>query len=90
MPDIVVTTPGVEKLLKTQSPNKASGPDGIPAKFLVETTAELAPALTLLYQASFQQSKIPDDWRHARVAPIYKTGKNDRSKPVNYRPISLT
>ena len=73
--DIVVTTPGIEKLLKSSKTNKSGGPDNIPAKFLKETAVELAPALTLLFQASLDQSKIPSDWRHARVAPLYKTGK---------------
>ena len=90
MPNIVVTTSGVQKLLKNLKPNKASGPDNIPAKFHKVTAEQLAPALTCLYQASLHQSKIPDDWRQARVAPLYKTGKSDRSKPAHYRPISLT
>ena len=90
MPNIVITTSGVRDLLQKQKPNKASGPDNIPAKFLKETAEELAPALTSLFKASLYQSKIPDDWRHARVSPLYKTGKSDRSKPANYRPISLT
>ena len=88
--DIVITVSGVIKLLKDLKPNKAPGPDDVPAKFLKETASEIAPALTLLFQASLKQSKIPSDWRHAKVAPLYKTGKNDRSKPANYRPISLT
>ena len=90
MPDIVISETGVQKLLRNLKPNKAPGPDNIQAKFLKETAEDLAPALTCLYQASLAQTKIPSDWRHARVAPIYKSGKNDRSKPANYRPISLT
>ena len=90
MPNIVIKTPGVQKLLRNLKPNKASGPDNIPAKFIKENAEELAPALTSLFQASLHQSKIPDDWRQARVAPLYKTGKSDRSKPAHYRPISLT
>ena len=88
--DIVISVEGVKNILRQSKPNKTSGPDNIPAKFLKENADELAPALTLLFQASINQSKIPSDWRHARVAPLYKTGKNNRSKPANYRPISLT
>ena len=88
--DITITVKGVQKLMRNSKPNKSSGPDNIPARFLKETADELAPALTLLFQASLSQSKIPSDWRHARVAPLYKAGKNNRSKPANYRPISLT
>ena len=49
---------------------------------------EIAPCLTLLYQASLNQGIIPDDWKRASVVPVYK--KRDRSLPENYRPISLT
>ena len=90
IPDIVFEVNGIKKLLKNTKTNKSSGPDNISAKFLKETGDELAPALTLLFQASMHQSQIPADWRHARVSPQYKTGKNNRSVPANYRPISLT
>ena len=33
---------------------------------------------------------MPDDWCHAVVSPVYKAGKNNRAKAVNYCPISLT
>ena len=90
MPDITIDEAGVRTLLKKQKPNKAAGPDKIQARLLKETADQLAPALTIIFNASFKQSKIPDEWRHAIVSPIYKTGKNNRSKAVNYRPISLT
>ena len=36
--------------------------------------AAVAPSLTLLYQASIDQGLVPDDWRQANVAPIFKKG----------------
>ena len=90
MENIAIEVDGVEKLLHLQKSGKASGPDNIQARFLKETAVELAPALTLIFQASYIQGKMPDDWRHAIVSPIYKAGKNNRAKAVNYRPISLT
>ena len=44
--------------------------------------------LTLLYQASLKQHKVPSEWKKVLVAPVFKKG--DRTNPSNYRPISLT
>ena len=35
-----------------------------------------------------KQGKLPNDWKRAFVAPIFKKGS--RTNPYNYRPISLT
>ena len=79
---------GVQKLLQNLNPHKASGPDNIPSRLLKETAAEIAPALTLLFQSSLQQGEVPEDWKLGNVTPLFKKGdKNDAS---NYRPISLT
>ena len=86
VPRITVSTPGVVKLLKDLNPNKATGPDSIPGKLLKEAATELAPVLT--FQTSIDQGRIPDDWKSAKITPVYKKG--DRSQPSNYRPNSLT
>jgi hypothetical protein len=54
---------------------------------LKETAKEITPALTFIFQASINQSKIPSDWKTAIVAPVSKKG--DRGQPSNYRPVSL-
>ena len=53
-----------------------------------ETSSTIAPILTIIFQCSLDTGIIPDDWKTANIVPIHK--KNDRSKPANYRPISLT
>jgi len=88
MADIEVQVGEVAKLLKNINPHKAVGLDNISAKYLKETAAELAPALSLIIQASLQQSALPDYWKGAFVSPIFKKG--DSTKPANYRPVSLT
>ena len=79
---------GVLKLLKCLDPNKAPGPDEIPAHLLKECAGSIAPVLTKIYQASINQGSVPSDWTKANVTPLFKKG--DRSNPGNYRPISLT
>ena len=44
--------------------------------------------LTHIFNLSITQGIVPDDWKIARVTPIYK-GKGSRDEPGNYRPISV-
>jgi len=78
----------VYNLLTQVDPFKATGPDDIPPKLLKEMAFELSPSLTVLFNSSLKQGKIPHDWKIASVTPIHKKG--NRSNPTNYRPISLT
>ena len=88
MKDIAVSCEGVVKLLKNLNPHKAAGPDEIPLMLNMDAEDEIAPANTLLFQASLNQGNTPSTWRKALVVPILKKGcKSDAS---NYRPISLT
>ena len=81
MRPISVAVEGVGSLLSNLDPYKASGPDGIPARFLKHMANDLAPLLTLIYQASLQQGCIPVEWKKALITPIHKNG--DRSCPAN-------
>ena len=88
MPEITIGEEGVFKLFYNINANKAGGPDSIPARFLKETAREIAPMYTHLYQQSYNCGTLPTTWKHAVVCPIFKKGQ--RSKPENYRPVSLT
>ena len=55
---------------------------------LKEMAEELSPSLALIFSASLQQGKIPQDWRKALITPLFKKG--DQTNPTNYRPVSLT
>ena len=88
IPDIVIVPDGIEKLLLNLQANKAPGPDGITPRILKETAAEIAPILSIIFQRSLDTCQLPSDWKLANVSPIYKKG--ERTKPSNYRPVSLT
>ena len=88
MPDINITENGVLKLLQSLKIHKAAGPDKMSARILKQLAPVIAPILTTIYRRSYETGEVPDDWRQADVAPVYKKGK--KSDPANYRPISLT
>jgi len=88
MADVSVQVGELAKLLRNINPNKAVGPDNISARFMNEIAAEFEPTPFLTFQASLQQSALRNVWKEVFVSPILKKG--DRSKPANYRLLSLT
>ena len=55
---------------------------------LKECSSKIALILALIYNETLAQGTVPDDWRQANVAPIFKKGENYDA--ANYRPVSLT
>jgi hypothetical protein len=88
MPDITFTTAGIEKLLRGLNDHKAAGPDHIAPKVLKELAPTIAPTLQLIFTKCYESGSTPTLWKQANVAPVFKKG--EKSKPANYRPISLT
>ena len=78
--DITVQQNGVNKLLQHLNPHKATGPDEVSARLLKETAQQVAPALTLLFQASLDQGTVPEEWKAANITPLFKKG--DRSAAI--------
>lgn len=68
--------------------SKSPGPDEIHPKILYGLRHELIKPLTKLFQLSIDLGSVPQEWKDARVSPLFKKGKKD--KPENYRPVSLT
>ena len=88
MSHTTIHTSGVENLIRNLNPHKATGPDVIPAHLLCKLSAEVAPALSFIFQMSLDTGQIPDDWRMAYFAPVYK--KCDKCSVENYCPVSIT
>ena len=88
MQPIKVSKAGVLKLLLNINEHKATGPDEISGKILKTCANELCEIYQKLFQASLDQGQVPDDWKKANIVPLFKKG--DRTKPENYRPVSLT
>ena len=81
------TNDTVLKLINSLPLNKASGLDGISCRLLKEAAPFVVPSLTHIINLSITTGIFPDEWKLARVSPIYKEGA--KSDPNNYRPISV-
>lgn len=64
------------------------GPDLIHPRVLKQLARVVAPILTVIFNKSLHSAEVPEDWKKANVAPIFKKG--ERYNAENYRPISLT
>jgi hypothetical protein len=62
----------VEKVLQQLNPNKATGWDKIPPKFLKFGAKELATPLTTLYNTCIDQGEWPEDWKKGEWVPAFK------------------
>ncbi|KXJ15113.1 putative RNA-directed DNA polymerase from transposon X-element [Exaiptasia diaphana] len=82
-----VTNKDVLLLLQNLNSKKATGPDKIPAKLLKLAGNIISPSLTKIFNCSLSSGIFPEDWKVARVSPVYKAGT--KSDPNNYRPISV-
>ena len=83
MPSIIISGRKVRRVLLSLTTDKASGPDGIPPRFLKEFADELAPVLCRLFHLILISCTYPSSWKHALVQPVPKKG--DRFNPSNYR-----
>ena len=55
---------------------------------LVHIQDEVSLPISILFNKSMSEGKIPEDWRRANIVPLFKAGC--RNKPENFRPVSLT
>ena len=88
MANIRVSVNGVTKLLNGLKVNKAIGPDMVPTRILRDFADDIAQILRMIFQQSLDSGQVPEDWKMANIAAVFKKG--DRSIASNYRPVSLT
>ena len=86
--NIDLTEDMVLKKLKKLKVNKSPGPDAIHPRVIQEIAESITVPITLIFKTSLQLKELPDQWKHASVCAIFKKG--NKTKPQNYRPVSLT
>jgi hypothetical protein len=77
----------VKKIIAGLDVNKSVGPDLVSPRVLKECANELAPIILKLFQKIIHEGRFPDQWKEARVTPVFKSGSRD--DPRCFRPISV-
>ena len=82
-----VNADDVQRKLLALQPNKATGLDNIPTRFLRDAATAIAPIVAQITNLSISQCHVPQDFKLARVIPLHKKGS--KLEPGNYRPVSI-
>ena len=75
------------KVIQNLKTKKSCGHDNISPKLLKINADILTKPITYIINLSFKNGIVPDQFKIAKVIPIFK--KNEKCHPDNYRPISL-
>ena len=77
-------------MLNSLVAGRATGLDGLSSKIPRLSTSIISPWLTVIFNQSFRTGIFPDEWKLAKVSPLFKNKKgNKRNNPDHYRPISI-
>ena len=88
MTDIHVSTLDVSASINKLKMSVSRTPENIPSLFVKKTARNLTYPLSIIFNQSLKQGKVPQNWTQAIVVPIHKKGL--RSNPDNYRQVSLS
>ena len=78
----------IYKLLHSLNIKKSPGPDNISPILLKTLKSEITFIMAAIFTKILQTGDIPSSFKKAHIVPIYK--KDDKTNPLNYRPVSLT
>ena len=82
-----ITQQDVHDIILILKIHKACGIDGISHRLLHESVTYISQPLCTIFNRSLKLGIVPDTWKLANIAPIYKSKETNLIK--NYRPISL-
>ena len=77
----------VYKHLVSVKPSQSTGLDGIPVKLLKDAAPRIGHVLAFIANFSLRTDSVPDEWKLARVTPLFKDGDHDDME--NYCPTSV-
>ena len=83
----LVTEAFIFKQLQNLKTDKATGTDGLSAKYLKLSAQIISKPLAAILNLSIQTGSYPDALKKAKVTPVFKKG--NKADINNYRPISV-
>ena len=79
------TTEGVNKIIKSLNPNKATGPHRIPLKIIKVAANVIDPHLAYIINKDLKENKFSENAKTALGRSIHN--KDDSGKIKNYKPV---
>ena len=70
--ELLCTEDQICDLLNSLDVSKSCGPDNISAQMLKHTATSIAPAVTMLFNLSLREGKIPQNWKESWVVQFQK------------------
>lgn len=83
----LVSDEEVEKFLMALSVSTATGVNSISSKFLKHAAEVISLPLAYIIHLSLKGITVPEDFKMARIVPMYKNG--DKTYEGNYRLVSI-
>jgi ribonuclease HI/exonuclease III len=84
-----ITMEEIERQLWAAKSWKAPGEDGLPVAVWQKTWPVVKSHVLTLFRRSMEEGTLPSQWRHAKIIPLKKPGKDDYTAARSWRPISL-
>lgn len=76
-------------IINSMDTNKAPGENGITVEIFSLVFKLLPKFLTAVYNGCLMTGCFPRKWKHAKIIPVIKTGKESYDDASKFRPISL-
>ena len=82
-----ISTDFVTNQLNHLPNGKATGLDNLSTRLLKASASNISSPLAHIFNCTLETGEIPDEWKVAKVTPVYKDGQHCDTN--NYRPISV-